>query len=64
MNPKVARSVCTWRNRDQWNAMLWCSAHPTDQVTVISETLLEADECGRAPRAQPHPITNVTKHFL
>lgn len=48
MNPKVVRSVCTWRNRDQWNAVLWCSAHCADQVTVISETGLEADECGRA----------------
>lgn len=35
MNPKVAESVYTWRNRDQWNAVLHGSAHSTDQTTVI-----------------------------
>lgn len=48
MNPKGAESVCTWRNRDQWNAVLWCSAHSMDQATVTAETRQEADECGKA----------------
>lgn len=32
----VAEAVCTWRSRDQPNAVLRCSAHSTDEVTVTS----------------------------
>lgn len=40
MNPKVAESVYTWRNRDQWNAVLRSSAHSTDQTTVRQDGTL------------------------